>query len=399
MEEVILITILIAMVGAFALIGIVFSYALPTPSQTDKASAAYYARLFLFFLWLGFVFLCLRALDMPALHAAGCNISFTLAAYMVFLTIIKRHGKQPRTSHLALIIAHLVVVQLFSVTAFWLAIPFWFSDVLLAISVFIPQLLALQVKLTSMDRRNPGDRVLCHLLLVNILVCLTSVPVYLFDVVSSGAQQMLLAMGLVVVLMLNVMLGFAASVIHSLVVRLRKQIYQDPLTKCHNRHFLQDYASTFVDTMQVHREKVCVLVTDIDHFKSINDQYGHLTGDRALNHFTYHLQQELRESDVLIRWGGEEFLVVLPGCSVEDASALAERLRQGVARQPVIIDTHSIALTASFGLAEVARDCDLFAAIDRADSALYEAKSSGRDKVIVFDPNYRTDRAMSMAFQ
>ncbi|MBD3585523.1 GGDEF domain-containing protein [Salinimonas sp. HHU 13199] len=399
MEEAILITILTAMVGAFALIGIVFSYALPSPSQPDKASAAYYARLFLFFLWLGFVFLCLRALEMQALHVAGCNISFTLAAYMVYFTVVKRHGNQPRPSHMAWIIGHLVTVQLLSVLAFWLATPFWFSDTLLAISVFIPQVLALRAKYRSMDRRNPGDRVLCHLLWVNIVVCMISIPVYLLDAVTSGAQQMLLAMNVVVILMLNVMLGFAASVIHSLVVRLRKQIYQDPLTKCHNRHYLQDYASTFVDTMQVHREKVCVLVTDVDHFKSINDRYGHLTGDNALNHFTYQLQQELRDSDVLIRWGGEEFLVVLPGCTIEDAAKLAERLRQRVALQPLVIDTHSIALTASFGLADVARDCDLFAAIDRADSALYDAKSSGRDKVVVFDPNYRTDKTMSMAFQ
>jgi diguanylate cyclase (GGDEF)-like protein len=127
-----------------------------------------------------------------------------------------------------------------------------------------------------------------------------------------------------------------------------------------------------------------MIMGDLDHFKAVNDRYGHLGGDEVLRTFGDLMKRQVRGSDIYCRYGGEEFLLVLPQMSTEDAVKRAEQLRLAMAAAPVPYGDFVIAVTASFGVATFPRDGrtgdELIAA---ADSALYAAKAAGRNRVSV----------------
>nr|WP_281358611.1 GGDEF domain-containing protein [Alteromonas ponticola] len=169
---------------------------------------------------------------------------------------------------------------------------------------------------------------------------------------------------------------------HSLVTRLKFKIYQDPLTNCKNRHFFYEMAPKLLAHAKRHNEQMSVVICDIDHFKSINDKFGHVVGDRALQQFAKTLSAELRNEDALIRMGGEEFLILSPRCDIAQAKAFAERLRHRIEVNPMKLSGVDISLTASFGVVEIHSDNDIYHGLKAADTAMYEAKSAGRNQVI-----------------
>ena len=126
-----------------------------------------------------------------------------------------------------------------------------------------------------------------------------------------------------------------------------------------------------------------VLLIDLDHFKNVNDTYGHLSGDAVLKKTASRISIALRSYDVVGRYGGEEFIVVLSQCNRETLVPLAERIRQAVAESPVSAEGFEIPVTASIGGTSCARALDEFALLATADSALYEAKRSGRNRAVI----------------
>ena len=166
--------------------------------------------------------------------------------------------------------------------------------------------------------------------------------------------------------------------------RIQRLAALDPLTGLYNRRFgltrlREEYKRAVRAEMPL-----SVAMFDIDHFKAINDTYGHLIGDRVLSAVSAAARRTLREGDVLIRYGGEEFLVLLIGASAEDAALITERIRRAVAETAVVDGAQTIRVTTSIGTASMPGDGidsedDL---IDQADGALYTAKESGRDRVI-----------------
>jgi diguanylate cyclase (GGDEF)-like protein len=160
----------------------------------------------------------------------------------------------------------------------------------------------------------------------------------------------------------------------------------DVLTGVYNRRFgLIRFREEFGRAVRTH-SALGVLMLDIDNFKSINDTYGHLVGDRVLAQVTEISRQALRESDFIVRYGGEEFLMVLPGASREDSLQIAERVRRLIADTVVNDGAQQITFTASIGLTamledNVEKEEDL---LRHADQALYTAKSMGRNQVIPF---------------
>lgn len=131
---------------------------------------------------------------------------------------------------------------------------------------------------------------------------------------------------------------------------------------------------------------MCVMMLDIDHFKRINDTYGHLTGDLVLKKVALTLKKIVRSSDIVCRFGGEEFLVVLPETTRDDAMGLAERFRRLIEDVKCLSDDQqTIRLTISIGVAERHGDDSDERVIDRADQALYKAKNNGRNRVELSD--------------
>jgi diguanylate cyclase (GGDEF)-like protein len=131
---------------------------------------------------------------------------------------------------------------------------------------------------------------------------------------------------------------------------------------------------------------------DLDHFKQINDRWGHPAGDAVLRNTARVLHEQVRSIDRVGRVGGEEFLVLMPGCTPCSAAAVAERLRMALRNDPVeLVPQGRVALTASLGVAVVTSgDADLEQMIRRADAALYRAKHEGRDRVVLAEPTQAT---------
>ena len=169
--------------------------------------------------------------------------------------------------------------------------------------------------------------------------------------------------------------------------RLRHMSRTDALTGLENRRSIERHLdSMFAHGVRLGEPLACVM-SDLDRFKSVNDEYGHHAGDAVLRQFAAIVKKAAREIDVAGRFGGEEFIVLLPGTVLDAAVTFAERLRKDVEAHTFVYEGGSIRRTASFGVAAwphpKVRDCD--AIVRAADDALYVAKETGRNKVVRFD--------------
>ncbi|WP_295195599.1 PleD family two-component system response regulator [uncultured Brevundimonas sp.] len=159
----------------------------------------------------------------------------------------------------------------------------------------------------------------------------------------------------------------------------------DALTGLHNRRYMTGQLQALVGRAAQGGAQVAVLVLDIDHFKSVNDSFGHDAGDEVLVEFAVRLATNVRAVDLPCRMGGEEFVVVMPGASLEDAGRVAERIRRDVASAPfrVMGGKEQITITISIGVAATTGDGDTpEGLLKRADEGVYEAKAAGRNRVI-----------------
>lgn len=164
--------------------------------------------------------------------------------------------------------------------------------------------------------------------------------------------------------------------------QLEQMSQSDQLTGMPNRYFLHQAFITEVKRYQRYQRVFSILIMDIDHFKRVNDSFGHVVGDEVIKQLARLLIDHIRDNDLVGRWGGEEFLILCPETELPGARALAEHLRERIALSDFGIDT--IDITASFGVTdyrdeEVIEDC-----IKRADQALYKAKRGGRNRTVVF---------------
>jgi diguanylate cyclase (GGDEF)-like protein len=163
---------------------------------------------------------------------------------------------------------------------------------------------------------------------------------------------------------------------------MEHQASHDLLTGLWNRRMILQQLDREVQRSARDRSELAVILADIDHFKRINDTYGHAAGDTVLQQVAGRLRSAVRNSEYLSRYGGEEFLIVLPGCTAERAMSVAERARASVAAAPVLIGGQPVSLRISLGVASTAdAGVDLAALIAAADAALYQGKASGRDQV------------------
>jgi diguanylate cyclase (GGDEF)-like protein len=126
-----------------------------------------------------------------------------------------------------------------------------------------------------------------------------------------------------------------------------------------------------------------LIILDIDDFKQINDTYGHLVGDKVLVRFSEILKENLRESDFVARWGGEEFSIMLINTSDEDSYQIAEKLRKMISEDTTLKNLAKREVTSSFGLGSLEHNESIDALISKVDDALYEAKAAGKNKVII----------------
>ena len=162
-------------------------------------------------------------------------------------------------------------------------------------------------------------------------------------------------------------------------VTIKHLVDTDPLTQLHNRRSLEK-------EFKLRSNKYgSVLILDIDHFKSLNDKYGHTVGDAALTHVAKLIEGSVRQDDFVARYGGEEFVVLLENCSIEQASIVAEKIRRAVASNVFESDGVAITQTISGGIYTMENaEQELNDVIDQADTALYNAKETGRNRIVSY---------------
>jgi len=167
---------------------------------------------------------------------------------------------------------------------------------------------------------------------------------------------------------------------------LRTLAATDSLTRLYNHHHFMTHLNAAINAARRHGHPLSVLMLDLDHFKAVNDTFGHQQGDRVLQAAAAVLQRTAREEDVLARYGGEEFAAALPATDIEGALRLAERLRARVSRLEFTRGSDILTVTVSIGAAELDNSVQTAEELaDRADIALYRAKQTGRNRVCAYD--------------
>lgn len=170
--------------------------------------------------------------------------------------------------------------------------------------------------------------------------------------------------------------------------RANKQLHEmattDPLTGMMNRRRMLDFLEYEETRMKRHQTPYTLIMCDIDHFKSINDTYGHDAGDAVLRNVARLFQDSIRKQDKASRWGGEEFLLLLPETGSDGAFTLAEKLRSRVESMKTVFDDQELVQSMTFGIAVAQSDTDYDQLITRADAALYEGKNAGRNRSVLY---------------
>jgi diguanylate cyclase (GGDEF)-like protein len=165
--------------------------------------------------------------------------------------------------------------------------------------------------------------------------------------------------------------------------QLKEQAIRDPLTGLHNRRFLAELAPVLIAEAERSGQSLALVLLDIDHFKKLNDGFGHPAGDAVLRALGAFLRQNMRQSDAVVRFGGEEFLLLMPYSGAEQALARVEDWRSGFSAAPVPHDSQHLNATFSAGLALYPEDAQtLEDLLQLADTALYRAKAEGRNRSV-----------------
>jgi diguanylate cyclase (GGDEF)-like protein len=197
----------------------------------------------------------------------------------------------------------------------------------------------------------------------------------------------------ILVLTLLALIAIAVFVFRPLFARIARQQQEmislaqtDPMTNLYNRRYFMENADAEIARHQRYGRTLSVLALDIDHFKNVNDTYGHSVGDEAIIHTVRVCQENLRKNDIMGRTGGEEFTILLPETGIGEATLVAEKLRRSIAESKIIPtskEVGTIRLTVSIGVANLNDDDESFFDLHkRADACLYTAKNQGRDRVI-----------------
>ena len=211
-----------------------------------------------------------------------------------------------------------------------------------------------------------------------MLLDLTETCVGILVTIACALSTLLLAVALPPVVLLQ------RSLLHS---QLKTQARTDPKTGVLNAGAWQGEATLAVDRARRRRDCLAVLLADVDYFKRVNDTHGHLTGDAVLRTLAAEMRQQVRESDLVGRFGGEEFAILLSGTTATEAYLVAERIRRGVGVVRVLTKDTIVGVTVSIGVAVLgSHGGDLGELLEAADVALYRAKRAGRDRVCLATP-------------
>ncbi len=234
-------------------------------------------------------------------------------------------------------------------------------------------LLATLFKAVKSARKGDADARVVLWGLAVLLICLVSDTVNELGLVN--VPYFLPVLGFIVFFLL------ATHAVNCHLAREESAARTDPLTGLLNRRGFLELSRLVVSMAERSARSFSVIMIDLDHFKRVNDKFGHAMGDRVLQEISSILLRRVRNQDILARWGGEEVIILLPDTGVDGANALGEKIRSSVEDLETWYGTTRVCVTLSVGISEYHRGEPLTDTIQRADNALYRAKSSGRNRV------------------
>jgi len=362
-----------------------FTYFHPTPENKNKAKSTYYFRLLSLLTLAAFSALLLRYQQLPLLASFLNSLFSLLIIYLIMWSTYTRYDNNINNRHYYYCALHCFI---FSALFFILK----FNDqsnisltILMFINIALPAIFTLKKCRHQVKEHRFGDRLLYgSFLLILLFYAIYNLTIWQF---FSNQEQLPIVLDFILLLALvcTVFFGFTLNVIFSLVGKLRKEIITDRLTGAHNRNYLIDVAKQLFSLSKRTNNPLSLIICDIDRFKNINDSYGHLSGDKVLKIFSDTIKNTLRNEDVFIRIGGEEFIILLPHIDQSQALVAAERLRVNINALSINVEIDTISISASFGVTQIDLNLDIDRNINNADMALYEAKRTGRNKVVVYN--------------
>jgi diguanylate cyclase (GGDEF)-like protein len=231
----------------------------------------------------------------------------------------------------------------------------------------------------SWRQANVGDAIIAFAAVLMIV----GIPLALYQQIVqqdiAGAQS--IAFGVHSTAYVLVAVGFLASVLIEYQQYLSHLATEDPLTRLLNRRGMEDALRVTLAHASRHQQPISALLVDIDHFKQVNDSFGHEVGDQVIRQVADFLTHLSRSSDVVARTGGEEYLLILPDTGLDAARILAERIRSAIGDHPLVVENQRIKVTVSVGVACLEGEANLDDLSQEADRALYMAKRGGRNRV------------------
>ncbi|MCT8985802.1 GGDEF domain-containing protein [Shewanella phaeophyticola] len=228
--------------------------------------------------------------------------------------------------------------------------------------------------------------------LINLLIFLTVICIIIFlpqhiiqHAQYSNSYTLRLILSFLTMSFLSALYEYSRMQSYKNALELSRQ-YQDlamrdPLTKLANRRNAATILEQEKSRLQRNNEPLSVLLCDLDHFKLVNDKYGHNGGDMVLTELSTLFKEQVRQQDCVARWGGEEFLIILPQTSAEQANIIAEKIRSSVEQHTVNFLSQQINVTISIGISQLSEDQSIDELINTADKCLYQAKTLGRNRV------------------
>lgn len=199
---------------------------------------------------------------------------------------------------------------------------------------------------------------------------------------TTGADKNLwvtLLIAVIAILITSILIVYAIRLYQQ---RLEQMATTDHLTGLSNRQVFDHSLKRAIEQSRRTKQSLCIIMLDVDHFKKINDQYGHLVGDETLKQVAVLLESQVRKADLLARWGGEEFILMMQNCEESIGIRKAQEIREKITSTQLLENYPDLLISASFGVAALQERDDIDSLLNRADQALYQAKALGRNRIV-----------------
>jgi len=354
-------------------------FILPRQAKANQQVALYCFQYSFVTTFLAFLAFTLRFQQWFELSVFLTSLFLLGALYLFYIGVRSRFALHLSRRGYWLIVAHILLFSILQWLTLYFSLSALVRDVIAFFNLSLPLWLTIFFLHQHPQRSNYGDRLVKIALAVIWLVLTLLLPSYIALTAPDSKELINIATLLAMVLECLLFCGVAISYIYDLVEKLKNDAYTDKLTGLRNRRFFNRITSGVFSSAQRYGLSTCVILADIDDFKKLNDTQGHIKGDGAIRSVADTLKGLLREEDILIRFGGEEFLALLPNTDFSTAEKVAERMCAAVEALPA--ENPALKVTLSLGVSQVENLQDLEAAIHRADAAMYQAKQQGKNQV------------------